>query len=96
MIPSVASLAIRIAVLLATEATVTLTYQDSSVSLDVLDNGRGFDSAAVPAAGDDRGRGLAGIRSRVVELGGDVVVESAPGAGTALAVSLPLPAAAGP
>lgn len=79
----------------ATEATVTLTYQDSSVSLDVLDNGRGFDPAAVPDARGDRGRGLAGIRSRVAELGGHVVVESAPGEGTALAVSLPLPAAAG-
>lgn len=80
----------------ATEATVTLTYQDASVSLDVLDDGRGFDSTAVPAARDDRGRGIAGIRSRIAELGGDVVVESTPGEGTALAVSLPLPAAAGP
>ncbi len=78
----------------ATEVTVTLTYQESSVSLDVLDDGRGFDPATGSARGD-RGRGLAGIRSRVTELGGEVVVESTPGEGTALAVSLPIPAAAG-
>lgn len=80
----------------ASEATVTLTYQGASVSLDVVDDGRGFDAAAVAAAPDDRGRGLAGIRSRLAELGGEVVVESTPGEGTAVAVSLPLPPAAGP
>ena len=39
--------------------------------------------------GDGRGFGLSGIRSRVAALGGTVVVESAPGDGTALAVLLP-------
>ena len=36
-----------------------------------------------------RGRGLAGIAARARQHGGDLAVESAPGAGTALAVSLP-------
>lgn len=75
----------------ASRATVTLTYQDTSVTLDVLDDGCGFDPAAILASRGDRGRGLAGIRARVAELDGDVVVESAPGEGTALAVCLPLP-----
>lgn len=75
----------------ATQARATLTYQDSSVSLDVLDDGHGFDPTALPAASGGRGRGLDGIRSRIAALGGDVAVESTPGEGTALAVSLPLP-----
>ena len=76
---------------LAGRATLTLTYQDTSVTLDILDDGCGFDPDAVPAPRGDRGRGLTGIRARVAALDGNVVVESAPGEGTALAVSLPLP-----
>lgn len=76
----------------ATHARATLTYQRGSVLLDVVDDGRGFDPSAVPAAGGDRGHGLAGIRSRITTLGGEVAVESTPGEGTALAVSLPVPA----
>jgi len=74
----------------ASHVTVTLTYQQGSVSLDVRDDGCGFDPAAGVAAAD-RGRGLAGIRSRITALGGEVAVESAPGEGTALAVSVPVP-----
>jgi signal transduction histidine kinase len=74
----------------AAHAAVTLTYQAGSVSLDVRDDGRGFDPAARAEHRDDRGYGLSGIRARAAALGGDLVVESAPGDGTALAVSLPL------
>lgn len=74
----------------ATHATATLTYQPGSVSLDVWDDGCGFDPVAVPRSRDDRGHGLAGVRARVAALGGEVAVESAPGEGTALAVTLPV------
>ena len=76
----------------ARRVRVTLTYQPESVSLDVRDDGRGFPSATTGAGAgpDDRGHGLAGIRARVEALGGELVVESAPGSGTALAVALPL------
>jgi signal transduction histidine kinase len=76
----------------AVRATVTLTYQGDSVSLDVRDDGRGFDPLASDRVSGShvRGHGLAGMRSRVCELGGELVVESAPGEGTALAVSLPI------
>jgi signal transduction histidine kinase len=73
----------------AAHAAVTLTYQAGSVSLDVRDDGEGFEPHRVQRD-SRRGRGLAGIRDRMAGLGGDLVVESAPGEGTALAVRLPL------
>lgn len=65
---------------------VTLTWLEDEVSLDVVDDGRGFDQSR--RAG---GFGLRSIRSRVEELGGRVAVESTVGQGTAIAVSLPVP-----
>ncbi|WP_148256528.1 sensor histidine kinase [Kribbella flavida] len=73
----------------ATTAVVTLTYQPDAVALDVRDDGRGLPERP-PPADPDRGRGLAGIRSRLRELGGTLVLESEPGEGTALAASVPL------
>lgn len=73
----------------AARVAVSLTYQADSVTLDVRDDGSGFDPTST-RSGPGRGRGLAGIRSRIAELGGDLVIESEPGDGTALAVSVPL------
>ncbi|MEO6510976.1 MAG: sensor histidine kinase [Nocardioides sp.] len=73
----------------ATLVTITLTYQDDAVRLDVVDDGRGFDPLFVQDR-LGRGHGLSGIRRRAAALGGSVVLESAPGEGTALAVSLPV------
>ena len=79
----------------AARVRVTLTYQPGSVSLDVRDDGQGFRAGVVTALAEDRGHGLAGVRARVEALGGRLVVESGPGAGTALAVALPLAPAPG-
>ncbi|WP_149184678.1 sensor histidine kinase [Streptomyces sp. TRM49041] len=74
----------------AEQARVTLTFMDSSVTLDVVDDGRGFDPAVcVPSA--DGGFGLPAMRARAESLGGTFAVESARGQGTAVAVTLPLP-----
>lgn len=76
----------------ARRATLTLTFQDSSISLDVRDDGDGFRPGAVPTSGDGvRGLGLLGLRSRMLGLGGRLAVESTPGEGTVVAASLPLP-----
>lgn len=76
----------------ASSAAVTLTYQQDCVSLDVRDDGRGFEPAAVSSAlAHGRGRGLAGIRRRIEQFRGGLAIESAPGEGTALAASIPLP-----
>ena len=53
------------------------------------DDGRGFDPAR--RAGPSEGHfGLEGVRERVRRLGGAFRIESAPGAGAAASVELPL------
>lgn len=74
----------------AGRVAITLSFLGDAVSMDVVDDGRGFDPAEVQAA-DGRGYGLASIRGRITELGGTVSVESAPGEGTAVAVTVPTP-----
>ena len=68
---------------------VTLSYLDDEVSLDVRDDGVGFDQAN-PPSGVGRGFGLGGMRARVERLGGTLAVESVRGEGTAVAATLPV------
>jgi signal transduction histidine kinase len=73
----------------ATTVFVTLTYHPDAVVLDVVDNGRGLPRSHA-TLDSDRGHGLAGIRERLRQLGGTLVLESESGDGTALAASIPL------
>ncbi|MFJ2296456.1 sensor histidine kinase [Streptomyces sp. NPDC087894] len=85
----------------AGRAEITLSFMETSVSLDVVDDGRGFPAdtdtagAAEPASTTGGGFGLPAMRARAASLGGTLTVESGPGQGTAVAVTLPLPAATG-
>ncbi|WP_435061704.1 sensor histidine kinase [Amycolatopsis thermoflava] len=63
---------------------LTLSYMEDQVTLDVRDDGSGFD----PARRGD-GFGLPGMLQRVQRLAGTLAVESEPGAGTAISASLP-------
>jgi signal transduction histidine kinase len=74
----------------ASRLTVTLSYLDDAVTLDVHDDGVGFEQAAAATAGG--GLGLVAMRERVEGLGGRLVVESAPGEGTTIAVEVSAPA----
>jgi signal transduction histidine kinase len=74
----------------ASRVTVTLSYLDDAVTLDVADDGVGFEQAAAATAGG--GLGLGAMWERVEGLGGRLVVESAPGEGTTIAVEIPAPA----
>ncbi|AWB84877.1 sensor histidine kinase [Corynebacterium liangguodongii] len=74
----------------ASKIRVTLTYAPAEVRLDVVDNGRGFDPESLAEAPTGLGHvGLAAMRSRAEELGGELVVESGPGGPTAVSVALP-------
>ena len=70
----------------ASRALLTLTYMEDSVSLDVVDNGVGFDEQAASSA-THRSFGLVAMRERVDQLDGTFTFESQPGAGTAVAVT---------
>jgi signal transduction histidine kinase len=74
----------------ASRVTLTLSYLDDVVTLDMHDDGIGFDHAATAAAG--AGLGLHAMAERVAALSGSLAVESAPGEGTTIAVQVPAPA----
>jgi signal transduction histidine kinase len=74
----------------ATRIAVTLSYLDDEVTLDVFDDGVGFDPQA-HRTGEQSGFGLHGMRERMAALGGLLTVESAPGEGTAVAAAIPIP-----
>lgn len=75
----------------ATRARITVTYAPGEVRVDVVDNGHGFDVTAVQNKPAGLGHiGLSAMRRRAEELGGEVIIESTPGSGTAVSVSMPL------
>ncbi|MER7013650.1 sensor histidine kinase [Saccharopolyspora sp. NPDC000359] len=74
----------------ASTTVVTLGYLDTEVTLDIYDDGTGFDPTTVRPAPDGTGYGLTGLRERITALGGSMAVETAPGDGTAVAIRLPL------
>jgi signal transduction histidine kinase len=73
----------------APTATVTLGFLPDAVTLDVYDDGAGFDPDATAPPSDAGGYGLRAMRQRVEQLGGVFAVESAPGEGTIVAAQLP-------
>jgi signal transduction histidine kinase len=77
------------------DAWLSLHVDEQTLVATVRDEGPGFDPAAVKP---DRGRhvGLGLLRERARLSGGTLEIESAPGAGTALRLSLPRGAAAVP
>ncbi|CAA9384440.1 MAG: hypothetical protein AVDCRST_MAG22-168 [uncultured Rubrobacteraceae bacterium] len=72
----------------ADTVTVTLTYDDGQTTLEVRDDGGGFDPARLKNGGV-HSFGLRSMRERVVAVGGSFSVESAPGTGTRLLVTVP-------
>jgi signal transduction histidine kinase len=63
---------------------VVLSYQPAAVSLEVTDDGQGFDPAQV-----NGGYGLRGMRERLGQAGGRVEVRSTPGKGTCVRAEVP-------
>ncbi len=82
----------------ATAVQITLSYIDDVVMLDVQDNGVGAgavgagaaDFAGAAASPLSGGYGLQAMRERAEQCGGSVTVESEPGEGTTIVVSIPI------
>jgi len=71
----------------ATRASLVLTAADGLMRLVIGDNGRGFDIAEERSA---RQRGLTNLHSRAEAIGGTLNVDSEPGAGTRVELTVPL------
>lgn len=70
---------------------VTLHRDGARIALEISDDGCGFDTQALhdrPAA--DRGIGVLGMRERVATYGGEFHIESAPGRGTVVRLTIPI------
>jgi two-component system, NarL family, sensor histidine kinase UhpB len=68
----------------ARRVTVALRRDEAGVQLTVADDGRGFAFAE-----SERGLGIGGMRERALLIGGEVTIESRPGAGTTVRLRIP-------
>ena len=73
----------------ARHVTVRLQFSDSSITLEVSDDGVGFDSNSFPPDGRG-GVGLRSITERAARLGGVLACDSTPGGGTRVKVEVAL------
>lgn len=71
----------------ARTAAITLDVHDGALRLQVRDDGRGFDPGT---PGERRTFGLLGMHERAMVFGGGLRIDSAPGRGTTVLLSVPL------
>src|SRR5688500_123957 len=71
----------------ATQVQIQLKYDENTVLLEMIDDGKGFEPKTVSQSG---GFGLQGIQERVQQLGGTLIIDSVPFIGTRLSVRIPL------
>jgi PAS domain S-box-containing protein len=78
----------------AQRVDAVLRRGEDYLEIAVADDGSGFVPPAPEelAADEEGGFGLFSIRERVASVGGEVVIESAPGAGTRVTLRVPVPA----
>ncbi len=71
----------------ASKVTLCLAIEPDALTMAVIDDGSGFDtSASFPGH-----LGLVSMQERITRFGGRVEIKSAPGAGTTVQISVPLP-----
>ena len=71
----------------ATQVTVTLSYLGSATQLAIVDNGRGLGRHS--SNSNHQGQGIANMHSRALMLGGDLTLDSEPGQGVLLRLTIP-------
>jgi signal transduction histidine kinase len=64
----------------------TLSLNQNGITLQLVDDGRGFDPQS-----EHEGFGLIGMRERVDRMGGEFIIRSKPGVGTEILVVLKTP-----
>lgn len=73
----------------AREVWLRFRLADSGFTLSIEDDGRGFVPSSLAGEGEGRGEGLASLRDRLTAIGGQAVVQSEPGRGTRVALTVP-------
>lgn len=68
---------------------MALTGEETHISVEVLHKGAGLDANLSRDVRDDGGQGLLGLRDRAESIGGSIDIQSKPGAGTTLRLTLP-------
>jgi PAS domain S-box-containing protein len=76
----------------ATLVVVWIRADDGRISIEVLDNGCGFNPETIK---DKGGQGLTSMRERTERIGGVLTVDSTPGQGTTVKVEVDTPGATG-
>ena len=75
----------------ASKVDIAIAKQGPFMHIQVVDNGVGFDLGdSGPRAGKSSGYGLFSIRERLTSLGGIVKINSLPGEGTQVSITVPL------
>ncbi|MCZ7666872.1 MAG: sensor histidine kinase [Chloroflexi bacterium] len=76
----------------AKQVDVTLRFDETQVCLEIEDDGIGFETAAASSLNTSvvhsSGMGLRGIQERADKINGDLLIQSAPGQGTMLRITV--------
>ena len=72
----------------ASHVTMSLRFSDQQASLCIVDNGQGYDAGVLPDKAEIH-YGLQGIRERLELIRGSIKLESTPGKGTKLFITVP-------
>jgi len=71
-------------------ARLGLAGTDTGIEITLSDQGRGFDPGMIAATVPSAGIGLLSLRERAKAVGGDLVIESAPGQGSRFILTVPV------
>lgn len=75
----------------SSQIIVTVSHSEDILSINVDDNGKGFDLVKVPSGGKgEGGMGLTYMRERVKYINGRLFINSTPGKGTRVSINIPI------